>query len=377
MTADVRLAGIGMAARFEGDQAFLDVRGEADARSVPLLSALFDAVIASGCPSVILDLTEVDSMDAAGLAVTTSAAAALVASGGHLTIRSLSSEVERALDLAGLSGLISLELPTVPPKPAQGDLRVPGLVSPTSPTSSDPGSRTRAISAIPANEDVVDGALRLVVALARATVGGADGASVTLRRHGRLTTVAASDQTVLDMDAEQYATEEGPCVDATVAGRWFHAESLNEETRWPAFTPKARRLGIKAILSSPLVARDQPVGALNIYSRTPRAFAAKAQELAAVFAAEASNVLTVAGTDVTEDQLSGRVQGALRTREIIAEAQGIIMEREDIGDKEAFDVMRRSSRSSSRPLRETARDVVNSTHHTSRDAESGTGENHG
>jgi GAF domain-containing protein len=220
----------------------------------------------------------------------------------------------------------------------------------------------RAVASVPANRDVVDSALQLVVALARATVGGADGASVTLRRRGRLATVAASDQTVLEMDADQYATGEGPCVDASIAGRWFHAESLDQETRWPAFTPKARALGISAILSSPLLAGDRPVGALNIYSRTATAFAAKEQELAAVFATEASNILNHAGLEVTDDQLTDRLQGALRTREIIAEAQGVIMERQDIGEKEAFDVMRRSSRSSDRPLRQEAIDVVDSTH---------------
>ena len=133
-----------------------------------------------------------------------------------------------------------------------------------------------------------------MVALARATVGGADGVSVSLRRHGHLATVAASDQTISDMDASQYATGEGPCVDASVKGRWFHAESLDTETRWPAFTPRAQALGINAILSSPLLVEDRPVGALNIYSRTAMAFAPKDQELASVFAAEASLVLTSA-----------------------------------------------------------------------------------
>ena len=34
-------------------------------------------------------------------------------------------------------------------------------------------------------------------------------------------------------------------------------------------------IGINAILSTPLLARKQPVGALNFYSRTPSAFAAR------------------------------------------------------------------------------------------------------
>ena len=163
------------------------------------------------------------------------------------------------------------------------------------------------------------------------------------------------------MDASQYATGEGPCIDASVAGRWFHAESLEEETRWPAFTPRAQALGIRAILSSPLMVEDRPVGALNMYSRTAAGFGAKEQELAVVFATEASNILTDIGVAMT-DELTGRFQGALRTRQIIAEAQGVIMERQDIGEKEAFDVMRRSSRSSDRPLRQEAIDVVDSTH---------------
>jgi anti-anti-sigma factor len=363
MNLDDRPPGFGVGARFEGDQAVLDVRGEVDVLSVPTLAVLFDAVVTSGYPSVVLDLCDMESIDAAGLAVIAGAASTLIASGGRLTIRSPSTLVAQVLDINWLSGLISWEFPAPDPDRLGPEQVSPAPATPLGAASPDVAAfDLRAVASVPANRDVVDSALQLVVALARATVGGADGASVTLRRRGRLATVAASDQTVLEMDADQYATGEGPCVDASIAGRWFHAESLDQETRWPAFTPKARALGISAILSSPLLAGDRPVGALNIYSRTATAFAAKEQELAAVFATEASNILNHAGLEVTDDQLTDRLQGALRTREIIAEAQGVIMERQDIGEKEAFDVMRRSSRSSDRPLRQEAIDVVDSTH---------------
>src|SRR6185312_16538081 len=105
-----------------------------------------------------------------------------------------------------------------------------------------------------------------------------------LFRYNALTTVASSDQTILDMDAEQYATGEGPCVDASVSGHWLHAESLDTETRWPSFTPRARGLGIEAILSLPLRTFEKPVGALNVYSRTANAFETKDQATAAAFA---------------------------------------------------------------------------------------------
>lgn len=219
----------------------------------------------------------------------------------------------------------------------------------------------RRVTAIPADDDVVDGALRLVVALARATVGGADGVSVSLRRHGRLATVAASDQTILDMDAGQYATGEGPCVDASVEGRWFHIESLDDEDRWPAFVPRAKKLGINAILSSPLLAEELPVGALNIYSRTTAAFAPKDQELAAIFATEASIILGDAGVAISDEQLTRRLQEAMVSREIITLARGIIMGRDRCSSDGAFAALRHISKETNLPLRDCAAELVIST----------------
>ncbi len=223
----------------------------------------------------------------------------------------------------------------------------------------DPGLAR--IAAIPSDEDVVDGVLRLVVALARATVGGADGVSVSLRRNGQLSTVAASDQTILDMDAHQYATGEGPCIDASVKGRWFHADSLGAESRWPAFTPKAHALGINAILSTPLHAGTTPVGALNIYSRAPSAFASEDQKLASIFATEASNVLTEAAVDITGEERSARFQKALGIRHVIAQAQGVIMEREGVNEEDAYTMLRIHSQTSGRSLLSHAQEINDST----------------
>lgn len=208
---------------------------------------------------------------------------------------------------------------------------------------------------------MVDGALRLVVALARATVSGADGVSVSLNRRGRLSKVAASDETILEMDADQYATGQGPCVDASKEGRWFHVESLEQESRWPAFVPKARKLGINAILSTPLVVEERPLGALNIYSNSPAAFAAAEQELASMFATEASVILRDAGADVGDAALAGRIDEALASREVIALAQGAIMAREALSAEGAHASLRRLSQRSGRPLLDVAAELVAST----------------
>ena len=356
------LTGFGVSVRFDAADTVLAVSGEVDLVTAPELGAVLDAVAGRGHTAIVLDLAQCEFMGAAGLGVIAVHTGLLGRSGGSITIRSASAHILRLLAITGLSSVIRLDHPGPPPghlAPEQSghDPKARRTID-----SPDLTEHLRQVTAIPADEDVVDGALRLVVALARATVGGADGVSVSLRRHGRLGTVAASDQTISDMDTEQYATGEGPCVDASAEGRWFHVESLDEESRWPAFIPKARKLGINAILSTPLSAGERAVGALNIYSNTPRAFAEGDQRLASVFASQASIILRDAGAGVTDDELSARLADALRTRQVIAEAQGVIMERRSISEQDAHTQLRHLAKRADKPLRNVAAEIVESAH---------------
>jgi anti-anti-sigma factor len=356
--------GFGVTAGFTGEQAVLAVRGEVDTLGAPVLGAFIDAAIASGYPSVVVDLADVAAMDDPGMAVVTRAGNRLAASNGQLTIRATS-------EMTGLLSAIADPANGLRFEPVDSSQKRSGvehtIAAPVAPVAR-PGASGAAVveglvqlHALHAATDVVDGALRLVVALARATVGGADGASVSLRRDGRLATVAASDQTVMDIDTDQYAVGEGPCVDASVEGRWFVTESLDEEIRWPAFVPKAKELGINAILSTPLLSADQPVGALNLYFRNVGAFTPRDQELASVLAAEASTILTGAASGMSAEALANRLGTALHTRAVIAQAQGVIMEQERISPEAAYRRLRIFSRTSNRPLLERAEDVVAST----------------
>lgn len=353
------LPGFVVSVDFAEHDVVLAVRGEVDILTAPDLGAIMDAVLGQGHQSVVLDLGELEFIDASGLRIIARGARVLRPSGGVLTIRSPSSMVRRLLDLVGLTRAVRLEPPEAE---GAGRLRAerPVALSGVSATAGSDVS-VRALTSemsFPADRDVVDGALRLVVALARATVGGADGVSVSLRRHGRLATAAASDQTISDMDADQYDTGEGPCVDASVAGRWFHASSLATETRWPAFTPRARALGINAILSSPLLTGDGPVGALNIYSRTAAAFTPADQSLASVFAAEASAILAGVALSDTDSQPDRRLVEALQSRQMIALAQGMIMERDDVSADAAYSVLQRSARGRGISLQDRAAQIA-------------------
>ncbi len=306
----------------EDGRVVLALRGRVENLAAFDLAASLDATIDLKPVIVVLDLSELEFMGAAGMVAVANAEKRLTEAGIELAVRTPSTLIER---LRGTMESAAQSPFPFPHRPSAHNVAPEDL---------------RGVTASPTEHDVVDGALRLVVRRARASVRGADGVSVSLLRHGELRTVAASDETIMEMDTEQYATGEGPCVDASLRGRRFHAESLDTETRWPSFTPRARTLGIKAILSTPLKVFEVPVGALNIYSRTASTFDVEAQETAEEFAHRASVILSDARACVTDSQMAVRFQGVLRNRDIIAIAKGIVMERDRVSEDEAFTTLR-------------------------------------
>lgn len=204
-------------------------------------------------------------------------------------------------------------------------------------------------------EDALDATLLMVTGLANDTVEGADGVSITLRRTGRMTTVAATDATVVQMDDHQYDTDQGPCLSAASEGISFLVESLDEERRWPAFVPRALELGITSVLSTPLVVADGAVGALNVYSSS-RHFGRHEQQICALFADAASGLLAGASPvdEAVDDQLATSIRQALVSRDRIARAEGVLMARQGCTALEAAADLRRSARSAHLSVSEAA-----------------------
>lgn len=347
----------GVTETFEEQHTVIAVRGSVRGPAAVELAATLDAVIDQHPErSVVLDLSSLDYMGPVGMIAVANAQTRLAAGGTSLTIRAWPAAVDGVFDQIGMrrASYIPGRGGLGPEEHGGGNAAVP----PSLPLTLD--ADLHRLTAMPAHLDVVDSALRLVVELARYRVNGADGVSISLRRNGVLTTVAATDDTIRAMDADQYETGEGPCVDASEKGRWFHAESLDSETRWPSFTPRARELGIKAILSSPLRSLDQSVGALNIYSLTAETFEDKDQESAAAVAAQTSVILDAARTGVDDSERAHRFQAALRRREAIAIAIGVVMERYGLDEDAAFDGLLRLSLRRGEPLRDEAEAMMRS-----------------
>jgi len=341
VTVDV-FGQFGASITIEANRSSLGIRGEVDIATAPTLRGLVQLLIDQGSTQIVLDLANVTFLDASGLGVLSAASARLVRMGGGLTLRSVPRNVQRTLEISGVAALIEIENVEHAVRPLGAE--EPEHAGSGAERAEQSSAGLSRFGALPASNDTVDAALRLVVALASATVAGADGVSVSLHRHGQLMTAAASDDTVLQMDYDQYATGEGPCLSAAAEGHWFHAEALAHEPRWPQFVPRALDGGIASILSSPLMSGQRPIGALNIYSKAERAFGPPEQELAALFATHVAGILLDAGADIPDDETTSRIQEALRSRETIARAQGVLMERRHVSAEQAAALLHSTSR---------------------------------
>ncbi|MCU1380839.1 MAG: binding sensor regulator [Acidimicrobiales bacterium] len=331
---------------FDAGQAVVGVGGDIDAATAPLLGALLDVLVEHGHTDIVLDLATLAFMDAAGLSAFATVAERLKRSDGVLTIRSAPARTLLILDLTGVSKVVRVEAPD---RSTWAVTRAPDL----------PSDLAR-LASLPARNEVVDAALRLVAVLTSETLEGADGVSVSLERRGRMTTVASSNDTVLRMDAHQYGTGQGPCLAAAAEGREFHIDSLADESRWPDFVPRAMEEGIASILSTPLMSGGRPVGALNVYSSTAGVFKTPQQDLAVRFATQASGILTDAEA-VTDDQLVSRILDELSAREIAAQARGVLMARHGVSPDEAAVTLLRSARAANLTVLQQATAVLAST----------------
>lgn len=340
---------LGVDVHFGGHETVVSVRGDVDPLSAPTLGAVMSAQIdrARQRP-LVLDLAGLTFMDAAGLTVIVGAVNRLAEQSERLVVRSTPNCTRRIMDITGITDFVTLDA---------------GAGIDDEMASRHAQREMASLRAQRAHEDALDATLRVVTGLANGTVDGADGVSISLRRTGRMTTIAATDATVMQMDDHQYETGQGPCLSAAGEGISFLVESLAEEQRWPAFVPRALEQGITSVLSTPLVVAGGSVGALNVYSSS-RHFGSHEQQICAVFADAASGLLAGASpvAEADHDQLANRIREALMARDRIARAQGVLIARQGITALEAAAELHRSARSADRSVDEAASALVASTH---------------
>jgi len=166
--------------------------------------------------------------------------------------------------------------------------------------------------------------------------GPCDAATITFLSAGKtIETIAASDDRVRKADELQYATGEGPCLDAVWTDGVFVVPNLLADGRWPDWATRAAELGIASSISVHLFT-NAALGSLNMYSLAPREFTDTDIENARVIAAQASVV-------VAYGRAQENLWRAIDARNLIGQAQGMLMQRYGLTGEKAFAVLRRYS----------------------------------
>jgi GAF domain-containing protein len=196
-----------------------------------------------------------------------------------------------------------------------------------------------------------------VADLAVSTIEGCDFAGIFLEADDQVTAPVQTDPVVAEVDGLQRSSGEGPCLDALHQGDAFYAEDLADDPRWPNFGPAATALGVRSLLALPLRVNGVP-GALNLYARYPLAFGVIDRGRGLLLAAMAGLAYSTALTHEEDEWREANLHAALATREIIGQAQGILMEREHLTSVQAFDILRRASQHLNRKLRDVAQNLV-------------------
>jgi hypothetical protein len=199
--------------------------------------------------------------------------------------------------------------------------------------------------------------LNLIVSMSVASIDGCDEAGLCEFTHGGGNSVPTS-ALVAELHELQTSLGEGPCLDVLGGLDSVYVDDLRDGVTWPRFAPLATQAGMRSALAYRLFTGSDTLGALLMYARLPGAFNATDRTQGLIFATHASMALSVAQNQASERGRSTNLQTALLSREIIGQAQGILMERERITADQAFDLLRRSSQHLNIKLRDVAQQLV-------------------
>ncbi|GAA1590894.1 GAF and ANTAR domain-containing protein [Kribbella sancticallisti] len=200
-----------------------------------------------------------------------------------------------------------------------------------------------------------EGVVETIEAVARFALKAVDcsQASIVLAaRRGGIDPGAATDVTAEKADLLQVELGEGPAT-TIVADREAAIvipDTLRDD-RWPAWAQAVAELGLRSVLAVRLQIRDQTVGVLELFSSRPDAFEPDDVAVAQILARHASVAVGTARQEATLWQ-------AIDARKLIGQAQGILMERFNLDQDQAFAVLRRYSQDNNVKLRDVARLLV-------------------
>ena len=237
------------------------------------------------------------------------------------------------------------------PTPARTD-------PPGSAPSVDLGTALNQMAGLVLSRETVDTALELVTTLAATATAGTLGAAVTIvDEHGKRSR-AASNAAVEQADALQYELDEGPCLTAWRTRQPVRIDDTTTDGRWPRWNDAVGRLGVRSVVSAPLLVGEESIGAMKVYCERPMNYGPHDEHVMRLLAGQAAILLANSQSLQTARRLSRQLTEALATRDAIARATGVLLAQGATGEQEAFATLAAAARQADRPVQDVARALV-------------------
>ncbi len=158
---------------------------------------------------------------------------------------------------------------------------------------------------------------------------------------------------------DEYLKKKPVKVDHSLSGlailerRPIQSYDITKEERY-TYRTLAQRLGLKSLLSIPMMVKTRPIGVINFYTTSPHRFSAEEVRLLEAIASQAS--LAIERDELTKKADESR--RALEERKLVERAKGILMERKRLSEGKAYELLRRASMTSRKSMREVADAIV-------------------
>lgn len=221
----------------------------------------------------------------------------------------------------------------------------------TLPSGTDLAARmadlARATSDAWSTTDILDS----VTATAVELIPGVDTAGILLIHGSAHESISGTAEIPKHLDDLQMSLGEGPCMQAALDDTEVVTDDFRSEARWPRYSPAVLDIGVLSGLSFKMFTADRTAGALNLFGFQPRAWTDDDLAIGGVLAAHATAA-------VLAHQHVDHLRAALRSRDQIGQAKGIIMERYGVDDLRAFEMMREISQTTNAKLFDVARKVI-------------------
>ncbi len=196
---------------------------------------------------------------------------------------------------------------------------------------------------------------------ARTAVDARDSGIMMVQARGKVSPASSTSDDVDRAHRLQVECGEGPCLEAISGDEDSYVTGDAEnDPRWPTWGSRVAEVGYRSVVSVRLATFDRTYGSLNAYSRDTDDFSDDDLDVMKYLAVHATVAIAASLA------VSG-LHEALESRNLIGQAQGILMTTYDLDADGAFQYLRRLSMESNQRLFEVATQVVDQRHQLRRD----------